>query len=61
MPRMAKKRKQELNFFLNDMGRVNYNVLCRRCVRSCKQSFRAIVVECGRYLSKRAVEVKQNE
>lgn len=61
MPRMAKKRKQELNFFLNDMGRVNYNVLCRRCVRSCKQSFRTVVVECRRYLSKRAVEVKQNE
>ena len=61
MPRMAKKRKQELNFFLNDKGRVNYNVLCRRCVRSCKQSFRAAVVECRRYLSKRAVEVKQNE
>lgn len=61
MPRMAKKRKQELNFFLNNTGRVNYNVLCRRCVRDCKQSFRAIVVECRRYLSKRAVEVKQNE
>ena len=61
MPRMAKKRKQELNFFLNDLGRVNHNVLCRRCVCSCKQSFRAVVVECSRYLSKRAVEVKQNE
>ena len=61
MPRMAKKRKQELNLFLNDLGRVNYNVLCRRCVRSCKQSFRAVVVECSRYLSKRVVEVKQNE
>lgn len=61
MPRMAKKRKQELNFFLNDMGRVTHNVLCRRCVRSCKQSFRAVVLECSRYLSKRAVEVKQNE
>ena len=61
MPRMAKKRMQELNFFLNDLGRVNHNVLCRRCVRSCKQSFRTVVVECSRYLSKRAVEVKQNE
>lgn len=61
MPRMAKKRKQELNFFLNDLGRINHNFLCRRCVRSCKQSFRAVVVECNRYLSKRAVEVKQNE
>lgn len=61
MPGMTKKRKQKQNFFLNDLGRVNHNVLCRRCVRSCKQSFRAIVVECSRYLSKRAVEVKQNE
>ena len=61
MPHMAKKRKQELHFFLNDMGRINHNVLCRRCVRSCKQSFRTIVVECRRYVSKRAVEVKQNE
>ena len=61
MPRMAKKRKQELNLFLNDLGLVNHKVLCRRCVRSCKQSFRTVVVECSRYLSKRAVEVKQNE
>ena len=61
MPRMAKKCKQELNFFLNDMGRVNHNILCRRCVRSCEQSFRAVVVECSRYLSKRAMEVKQND
>ena len=61
MPRMAKKRKRELNLFLNDIGRANYNVLCRRCVRDCKQSFRVVIVECRRYLSKRAVEVKQNE
>ena len=61
MPRMAKMRKQELNFFLNDLGRINHNVQCRRCARSCKQSFRAVVVECRRYLSKRAVEVKQHE
>ena len=61
MPRMAKQRKQELTFFLHDLGRVNHTVLCRRCVRSCKQSFRTIVVECRRNVSKRAVEVKQNE
>lgn len=61
MPRMTKKRKQELSLFLNDAGRVNYNDLCRRCVHTCKQSFRSIVVECRRYLSKRAVEVTQRE
>ena len=46
MPRMPKKRKQELSFFLNERGRVAYNILCRKCRRSCKQSFRAVVIDC---------------
>lgn len=50
MPRMSKKRKLELSFFLNDRGRVAYNDLCRKC----KQSFRAVVIDCPHYLSKRA-------
>ena len=54
MPRMSKKRKNELAFFLNDRGRIGYNELCRRCQHDCKQSFRAIVFECPLYLSKRA-------
>ena len=29
MPRMPKKRKLELSFFLNERGRVTYNDLCR--------------------------------
>ena len=52
MPRMSKKRKQELSFFLNDRGRVSYSALCRRCVHPCKQSFRALVIDCPHYLSK---------
>ena len=40
MPRMPKKRKLELSFFLNERGRVTYNALCRKCQRTCKQSFR---------------------
>ena len=55
MPRMSKKRKLELSFFLNDRGRVTYNDLCRKCQHECKQSFRAVVIDCPRYLSKRAV------
>ena len=43
MSRMPKKRKQELSFFLNERGRVAYNILCRKCRRSCKQSFRAVL------------------
>ena len=49
MPRMSLKRKNELAFFLNDRGRVTYNELCRKCRHTCKQSFRATVIDCPRY------------
>ena len=61
MPRMSKKRKQELSLFLTDRGRVKYNNLCRRCVHTCKQAYKVMVVECSRYLSKRAKEVQKNK
>jgi hypothetical protein len=32
MPRMSKKRKYELSFYLNDRGRVTYNELCRKSI-----------------------------
>ena len=54
MPRMSKKRKLELSFFLNERGRVAHNILCRKCRHACKQSFRAIVILCPHYHSKRA-------
>ena len=54
MPRMSKKRRLEWSFFLNDRNRVTYNELCRRCRHDCKQSFRAVVIECPKYLSKRS-------
>ena len=54
MPRMSKKRKLELSFFLNERGRVAYNSLCRKCRHACKQSFRAIVILCPPDHSKRA-------
>lgn len=54
MPRMIKKRKEEWAFFLNERNRITYNPLCRRCRRTCKQSFRAIIIECPPFLSKRA-------
>lgn len=56
------KRKMEWSFFLSDWNRITYNELCRRCCHSCKQSFRAVVVECPRYLSKRAIKpASENE
>ena len=54
MPRMSKKLKKELAFFLNDQGRRSYNGLCRKCQHECKQSFRAVIIDCPRYQSKRA-------
>ena len=54
MPRMPKKRKLELSFFLNERGRVTYNDLCRKCQRTCKQSFRAVIVDCPHNLSIRS-------
>ena len=54
MPRMSKKLKKELAFFLNDRGRRSHNELCRKCQHECKQSFRAVMIDCPRYLSKRA-------
>ena len=53
MPRMSKKRKEEWAFFLNERNRITFNALCRGCTHDCKQSFRAIVVLCPRYYSKR--------
>ena len=54
MPRMSKKRKEEWAFFLNDRGRIARNAICRKCVRNCKQSFRALVIVCPHYHSKRS-------
>lgn len=59
MPRMSQKRKRALSLFLNDQGRVEYNTLCRRCVHTCKQAHKVLVIECGRYLSKRSKEVQE--
>ena len=54
IPRLSKKAKQEWDLFLDpSTGRRSYNELCRRCTHSCKQSFRAIVVACPHYESKR--------
>ena len=60
MPRMSKKLKNELAFFLNERGRRSYNKLCRKCQHDCKQSFRAVIVACPRYLSKRSKQKKED-
>ena len=57
MARLSKKLKQEWDFFISPKtGRRTYNDLCRKCRNDCKQSFRAIVVSCPLYCSKRSVK-----
>ena len=56
MPRMSKYLKEEWAFFLDERGRKKYNELCRKCERSCKQSSRAIVIQCPHYQSKRRIK-----
>ncbi len=55
MPRMSKREKEEWQFFLNDRGRLQYSEKCAGCSHECKQSFRAEIVSCSKYRSKRAV------
>ncbi len=54
MPRMSKKKRLEMNFFINAKGRIEHNRLCRACVRTCKQSHKAELVSCPQYKSKRS-------
>ena len=61
MPRLSKKAKQEWAFFLSPItDRRTYNNLCRKCLNQCKQSFRAVVVSCPKYHSKRGVKNAPN-
>ena len=46
MPKLSKRERKLLAFFLDPLtGKRRYNDVCRRCIRACKQSWRA-VVEC---------------
>ncbi|MBS5703622.1 MAG: hypothetical protein KHW93_07285 [Butyricicoccus pullicaecorum] len=55
MPRLTKRRSSEWAFFIHPQtGRRTYNKFCRGCIHDCKQSFRAVVVSCPHYRSKRA-------
>lgn len=48
----SKAWKTEWAFFLGENGRRQYNRICKQCVHGCKQSFRADLIVCPRYISK---------
>jgi len=49
MPRMSKKQRLEMSMFISSKGRIEYNRLCKACVHDCKQSHRAIVIDCPKH------------
>jgi len=61
MPRMSKKLKEEWSLFLNGRGRICYNALCRKCRNNCKQSYRAVLIDCPYYCSKRAINATEQK
>ena len=46
--------RKDWAFFLNDRGRRSYNEICLHCMRKCKQSFRAAILKCPKYISERS-------
>jgi len=49
MPRMSKTKRLEMSMFINSKGRVEYNRLCKACVCDCKQSHKAIIIDCPKH------------
>ena len=60
MPKLSKRDRQLWAFYLDPItGKRRYNDVCRRCIRVCKQSFRAALITCPRYISRHAKAAKR--
>ena len=46
---MSQKKRFEMSVFINSKGRIEYNRLCKACAHDCKQSHRAIIIDCPKY------------
>lgn len=49
---MDEKTQEEMVFFLSNKNRLTYNKRCETCSHDCKQSFKAVLVTCPRYVKK---------
>ena len=47
--RKKKNREDEWVFFRDGNGRIRYNNTCTHCGNKCKQSFRAVLIQCSHY------------
>ena len=50
MPKLTQAAKEELQFFINERGKLQYAWKCRHCARDCKQSWRVSQVVCRDYV-----------
>ena len=56
---MKKYTGQEWAFFRNRAGCVQFNSVCRSCRNRCKQSYRAGILSCRRYESRKQPQETQ--
>lgn len=65
MPKLSKREREEWSLFIHPKtGRITYHPQCRGCVHNCKQTYKAALYECPRYMSKRSVaraQKRQNQ
>lgn len=43
---MSNTKTDEMSFYKNINGDIELNKICEYCKRTCKQSFRAIIIKC---------------
>ena len=56
---MKKNNGQEWGLFRNRAGHIQFNSVCRSCRNRCKQSFRAELLSCRRYESRKQPQETQ--
>lgn len=50
MPRLSKKVKDEMQFFINPKThKRQYNLHCQHCTNDCKQSYRVQIICCPKF------------
>lgn len=51
---LNKETKADMKMFLDKDGRVKYNTKCKECAKSCKQSYRAQIISCTKYVNRKS-------
>ena len=60
MPKLSKKERVLWEFFIRpETGKRSYNTDCVRCIFDCKQSFRAVLEACPKYVSRHSKAAKR--